>query len=71
MPIDKYLFGTYCMPRVLSDTSVLSDKISLYNAAQDIPLLYDNSEDFYYEVHIEEKMNSLSLKEIYERLCKD
>lgn len=69
VPINKYIFGTYLKPRVLIDTSVISDKISIYNPVQDIPLLYDNSEDFFYQVHIEEKLHSLSFKEIYDRLC--
>ncbi len=66
--IDKYLFGTYLKPRVLIDTSIISDKISLYNRELDIPILYNNSEDFFYEVQIQKKLSEMPLKEIYERL---
>ena len=68
IPIEKYLFGTFLKPRVLIDTSVISDKISLYNPIQDIPLLYDNSEDFFYQVQIQKRLDELSLEEIYKRL---
>ena len=66
--IEKYIFGSFLKPRVLIDTSIISDKISLYNRELDIPLLYDNSEDFYYEVQVQKRLDELSLKEIFERL---
>ena len=67
-PIEKYVFGSFLKPRVLIDTSVISDKISLYNPVQDIPLFYDNSKDFFYQVQIEKRLNELPLEEIYQRL---
>ena len=42
----------------------------LYNKIIDVPLLYDNSEDFFYEVEINKILNEKSLKEIYELLKK-
>ena len=68
IPIEKYHFGHFIKPRVLIDSSIISDKISLYNPVQDIPLLYTNSEEFYYQVHIQQKLDELSLEEIYTRL---
>ena len=70
IPLEEYKFGTYKNPLVLIDTSIISDKISLYNKIMDIPLLYDNSEDFFYEVEINKMLNEKSLKEIYELLKK-
>ncbi len=69
IPITQYLFGTYINPRVLIDTSIISDKISLYNPVQDIPLLYDNSKEYYYQVQVQKKLEELPLEEIYRRLC--
>ena len=68
--LDEYKFGTFKNPMVLIDTSIISDKISLYNKVIDVPLLYDNSEDFYYELQIQKIMDELQPKEIYELLTK-
>ena len=70
IPLDEYKFGTYKNPAVLIDTSIIADKISVYNKTIDIPLLYDNSEDFFYEIEIRKMMDKMSLKEIYELLTK-
>lgn len=71
IPLDDYKFGTLKNPVVLIDTSIISDKISIYNKVMDIPLLYDNSEDFFYEVEIKKILDELSPKEAYELLTKD
>lgn len=68
--LDEYKFGTFKNPCVLIDTSIISDKISIYNKIMDIPLLYDNSEEFYYELQNQKLMDELSPKEIYELLTK-
>lgn len=70
IPLEEYLFGTYKNPIVLIDTSVISDKISLYNKDRDVPLLFDNSEDFFYELEIKKMIDELPLKEVYDRLKK-
>ena len=70
IPLEEYKFGTFKNPCVLIDTSIMSDKISLYNKIIDIPLLYDNSEDFYYELAVSKILDALSPKEAYELLTK-
>ena len=67
-PIDKYFFGSYIKPRVLIDTSIISDKISVYNKFIDIPLLYNNSEEFYYQVQIEKIIDKYPPIDIYKCL---
>lgn len=68
IPLEEYKFGTYKNPIVLIDTSVVSDKISLYNKNMDIPLLFNNSEDFFYEIEIRKMIDELPLKDVYELL---
>lgn len=71
IPIEDYIFGTYKNPLVLIDSSIISDKISTYNKIMDIPLLFDNSEDFYYELKIKKIIDELPPKEVYELLTKN
>ncbi len=66
--LDEYIFGTYKNPIVLIDTSIISDKISTYNKIIDIPILFDNSEDFYYELKVKKMMDENPIKDIYELL---
>ena len=68
IPLEEYKLGTFKNPCVLIDTSIISDKISLYNKVIDVPLLYDNSEDFYYELQIQKIIDELPAKEVYELL---
>ena len=68
--LDDYNLGTFKNPVVLIDTSIISNKISLYNKIMDIPLLYNNSEELFYEVQINNLLNELPLKEAYELLSK-
>lgn len=71
IPLEEYILGTYKNPIVLINTSIISDKISLYNKDRDIPLLFDNSEDFFYELEIKKMIDDLPLKEVYDRLKKE
>ena len=66
--IDKYIFGTFRLPLALVDTSIMSDKISLYNKVIDVPLLYDNSEEYFYELNVQKILNEQTSKDIYEKL---
>lgn len=68
--INTYIFGTLKNPIVLIDTSVIADKISLYNKNIDIPILYDNSEDFFYELNVRKMIDELPIKDVYELLKK-
>lgn len=65
IPLEEYKFGTYKNPIVLIDTSIISDKISVYNKIMDVPILYDNSEDFFYEVQIRKMIDERPLKDVY------
>ncbi len=66
--INNYIFGSLKNPIVLIDTSVISDKISIYNKTIDIPLLFDNSEDFFYELEVRKIIDEMPIKEVYEIL---
>ena len=69
--LEEYIFGTYKNPLVLIDTSIISDKISLYNKTMDIPILFDNSEDFYYDLQISKIIDELPAKKVFELLTKE
>ena len=69
--LEEYIFGTYKNPLVLIDTSIISDKISLYNKTMDIPILFDNSEDFYYDLQIRKIIDELPSKKVFELLTKE
>ena len=66
--INNYIFGSLKNPIVLIDTSVISDKISIYNKTMDIPLLFDNSENFFYELEVRKIIDEMPIKEVYEIL---
>lgn len=66
--INNYIFGSLKNPIVLIDTSVISDKISIYNKTIDIPLLFDNSEEFFYELEVRKIIAEMPIKEVYEIL---
>lgn len=66
--INTYIFGTIKNPIVLADTSVISNKICVYNKNIDIPLLYNNSEDFFYELNVRKLIDDLPIKDVYELL---
>lgn len=66
--INTYILGTIKNPIVLADTSVISNKICVYNKNIDIPLLYNNSEDFFYELNVRKLIDDLPIKDVYELL---
>lgn len=66
--INNYIFGTLKNPIVLIDTSIISDKISVYNKIMDLPLLFDNSEDFFYELNVRKIIDTMPIKDVYEIL---
>lgn len=45
--LEKYRFGTFRKPECLLTASVLSDNIEVVGKSQDIPMLYENSEQLY------------------------
>ena len=60
IPIEKYLFGLYRLPECLVTTTVIPEQVGILNKAQDIPVLFNSSEELY--------INNLTEinKEIYE-----
>jgi hypothetical protein len=66
--LDKYIFGTFKNPEVLITTSIVPEKISLLNKVIDIPVLFDNSRDLFYQCRIAEMLDTLSHKEAYTAL---
>ncbi len=63
-----YILGTYKNPEVLITTSILPEKISVLNKDIDVPVLYDNSQDYYYACRITEMLEEMSPKNAYEAL---
>lgn len=54
IPIEKYIFGTYKNPIVIALCSILPDELHAVSKYMDVPVLYDNSKDLYYDNTIEE-----------------
>lgn len=65
---ENYILGTFLHPEVLITTSVLPEKISVLNKDIDVPVLYDNSEDYYYQCRIAELLEEMAPREVYESL---
>ncbi len=70
IPLQDYILGTFKNPLVLIDTSIISDKISTYNKVIDIPILFPNSEDFFYELQVQKMIEEMDIKKVYEVLKK-
>lgn len=66
--LNKYIFGTYKNPEVLITTSVLPEKISLLNRDIDVPIMFDNSRDLYYQKKSAQMLEELTSKELYNLL---
>jgi hypothetical protein len=66
--LEKYILGTFKNPEVLITTSVVPEKISILNKIIDIPVLFENSRDLFYQCRITEMLDSLSYKEAYTAL---
>lgn len=47
--IDNYTLGTFEEPYALICSTILPENISIYNKLIDIPLIIENSKDFYYK----------------------
>ncbi len=48
MPIGSYTFGEYRFPEVLVTSTILGENISLTGKMLDTPLLYENSQELYF-----------------------
>ncbi len=47
IPLENYIFGSYRLPECLVTTTVIAEQIHIVNKAQDIPVLFNNSEELY------------------------
>ena len=47
--IDDYIVGTFEEPHALICSTILPENISIYNKIIDVPLLIENSKDYYYK----------------------
>lgn len=68
--ISSYKYGTYEDPVAIITSTILPENIAIYNKAIDIPILIENSKDFYYENSINELLatNKFSNYELYQIL---
>lgn len=48
VPIGKYTFGDYRFPEVLVTSTILGDNISMSGKMLDTPVLYENSQELYF-----------------------
>ena len=67
---NEYEYGTYEQPLAVICSSILPENIQLYNNIIDIPLMIQNSKDYYYEKSINYMMenNKFSKFELYQVL---
>lgn len=68
--IINYQIGMYEDPVAAIFSTILPEQVSLYNKVMDIPILIENSKDFFYESSIHEMLqnNFFSHYEIYQLL---
>jgi hypothetical protein len=48
VPIENYTFGNYRFPEVLVTSTILGDNISMSGKMLDTPVLYENSQELYF-----------------------
>ena len=61
----EFFLWTFEAPKVLITSSILPEKISVLNKDIDVPVLYDNSKDYFYSCRITEMLDEMSAKEAY------
>ncbi len=68
--ISDYEYGRFEEPMAIITSTILPENINLYNKDMDIPLLIQNSKDYYYENSINELLstNKFSNYELYQIL---
>lgn len=77
VPIENYTFGSYRLPECLIMTTVLGDQISIPGRGLDSPVLYDNSQELYFNNLLEgmkelhDDLNDTMLYFFFKRLCED
>lgn len=55
---NNYILGDYEEPLAIICSTILPENIFLYNKQKDIPLLVENSKDYYYEKSINDMLQS-------------
>ena len=68
--LDKYTLGDYINPNVFINSSIMPENIFKYNRILDVPLLIENSKDFYLSRIEEKKVEIESSKYTYNDLLK-
>ncbi|MBR1883516.1 MAG: hypothetical protein IJ809_00960 [Clostridia bacterium] len=69
--IDKYNFGDFILPEVIITTSVAPEDVFVYNKILDVPLIVQNSKEFYLSRIEEEKNEIESSKYTFNDLLKN
>ncbi len=68
--ISEYTYGQYEEPIALVCSSILPENIYIYNSSRDVPLIINNSKEYYYEKAIYSMLddNKITVFEIYQIL---
>lgn len=67
-PLNEYYLGQYMNPEIIICSTVLPEYIYKYNRIIDVPLLIDNSKDFYYNIKIEQQVENSFNDLTYDKL---
>lgn len=68
--VSDYKIGTFEDPVAFIQSTILPENIQIYNKLQDVPLIIENSKQFYYEKSINEMLenDNFSKYELYQLL---
>ena len=77
VPVEKYVFGSYRLPECLVTGTVIGEHISISGKGLDTPVLYNNSQELYFnnifevfrDVH--EDLDDTLLYFFFKRLCEE
>lgn len=58
--IEEYMLGDFINPEIIISSSILPENIFLYNKIIDVPLLVDNSKEFYLSKSSEEEVDDIT-----------
>ena len=67
--MNDYLYGTYENPRVIFNTSILPEQISVLDDTIDEPILFENSKDLFYTIRINRLIDEMEPIDVYTALC--
>jgi hypothetical protein len=69
IPLNEYNYGFYENPRVIFNTSILPEQISVLDETMDEPILYESSKDLYYQIRVQRIIDELPPEDVYFALC--